>query len=463
MGKIIVAVAAKTDQFLKTSENARSQTPGIEVQTGSQEQPVYSSPMQRSPAEAVITAVNGKAVKLLLAGTEPEVLEALGKGAVLTLVDERGKPQGTVQIESRDRLTATGTLQANSAFPVAPGAILQEQVRAVPTDLQLRIGLDSSLGQEGKVAEMALRSLPRIAVVPLLPQAEQQEIHYSLGRMTPNYHQALVKRVSSGLASTIPPFNSVGLWSVGFEPIPGSFGVAGEAVKDAVQRLQTKFKLLLAARLLKMTLNTHSSRLNVVASMKVADSQVLLAESFTVRGSQQAAAQGKLRTIQAESGQRSQVKVGKPVQIWVKNRELNQGLHISVLMFSPDGDIDIQWPLTEGKNAALVLAGKTLKVPDSSSVSFKAPLGIVEILVVASNAPIAQALKPLQALIAEQRKDQRSANQVAEKAAGAIASLLDDLASGTHGSSPSTAMRRFDVQHMAARSMTFAIVAGSVG
>jgi hypothetical protein len=469
MGKIIVAVSDKTEQFLKISENTRLQTPGIEVQQGSQDdqQPMYFSPLQKPAAEAVITEVKGKAVKLLLTGTEPEVLAALGKGAVLTLVDDQGRSQGSVQIETRDHLTATGSLQTDSAIQVAPGATLQEQLRAVPTDLNLRIGLDPSLRQDITAAEVALRSLPRIQVVPLSPQSEQQEVHYILGRMTRDYHQALVKRVPPGLGSVLqqnvlanlPAVNSVGLLSIGFEPIPSSFGAADEAVKDGIQRLQTKFKLLLAARLLKMTLNTSSSRLNVVACMKVADTQALLADSFTVRGSHNTA-QGKLRTVNAATGRLAQVEINKPVQILVENREPQQALHIGVLVFSPDGDIDILFPLTEGKNAALVTAGQTLQVPSGEPISFKAPLGIAEVLVVASTAPLDKALKPLQALIAEQQKSERTASQVAEKAEVAIASLLDDLASETRGSSPSATVRRFDVQQMAALSIAFEIVAG---
>jgi hypothetical protein len=455
-------VAAKTAQFLKTAENARSQTPGIEVQSGSGQQPMYFSPMQRSAAEAVITEVKGKAVKLLLTGTEPEVLEALGKGAVFTLVDERGQPQGTVQIESRDRLTATGTLQTQGDFSVTPGATLQEQVRAVPPDLQLRIGLDPSLGQAVAAAQVALRSLSRIAAVPLLPQSEQQAVHYSLGRMTLAYRQALGQRRTPGSAPALPPLtlpavNSVGLWSVGFEPIPGSFGAADEAVPDAIQRLQTKFKLLLAARLLKMTLNTRSSRLNVVARMQVANTQTLLAESFTVRGSQPVAQQN-VRTINVGTGGLAQVAINQPVQILVENREPNKDLHIGVLIFSPDGDIDVMFPTTDAPAAALVKARSLQKI---AVFTFGKPLGIGELLVVASTAPIAKALKPLRALAQERHNLQRSEDRSAEQTEMAIASLLDDLASGTRGSSPAAALRRFDVQQMAALSITFAIVAGS--
>lgn len=290
MSKVVVAVAAKTDQFLKAMQNSRSQNPGFEVQQGSSdaEQQMYFIPMQKPVAEAVITAVQGNVVTLLLTGIEPQILEAFGKGATLTAVDDQGRPQGTVKIESRDRLMATGKLQSGSSTEIKAGTVLQEQVRAIPTDLKLRIGLDSSLEQEAEAAEQALRSLSRVDVVPLL----EQEVHYILGRLLPAYRQDLEQRLSKGLPSRsqaraiadLPPVNSIGLFSIGFDPIPNSFGTPSETIDAAVNRLHTKFRLLLAARLVKLTLNTNSSRLNVVASLNVADRKALLAQSFTVRG-----------------------------------------------------------------------------------------------------------------------------------------------------------------------------------
>ncbi|MHC5916094.1 MAG: caspase family protein [Nostoc sp.] len=453
MGKVVIAAAAKTEQFLKTVQNSRVQNPDIEVKSGSSDdqQPMYFAPMQKPAAEAVITEVTGNAVKLLLTGAEPQVLEALGKGAIFTVVDDRGQVQGTVKIESRDRLNATGLLQTNSAIKIAPGTALQEQIRAIHSNLKLRIGLDKSLNSEA--AKQALRSLPRIKVVPLL----EQEVHYILSRMLPAYRQDLEKRAIADL----PPVNSVGLFSVGFEPIPGSFGVVDENINEAVNRLQTKFKLLLAARLIKLTLNTTSSRLNVVASLAGANTKSLLAESFTVRGSKSLSPRIS-PTVKSQTQLIAQIEVDKPVQISVENRE-SRDLHIGVLIFSPDGDIDILFPLSDGKNAALVSAGQTLQIPSEAEMktgekmTFGKPLGILEVLIVASTAPIDKALKPLQALIMEQRSEKRSGSQVAEKAEEAIASLLDDLAGGTRGEIK-TDIRQFDIQQMAALSITFEII-----
>jgi hypothetical protein len=467
MGKVIVAASAKTEQFLK---GTRSQKPDFEVQPGSQDdqQPMYFTPMQKPAAEAVITEVKDKVVKLLLTGVEPQVLEGLGKGAVFTLVNDAGKPQGSVQIQSRDRLTATGILQMNPAMKVTSGATLQEQVRAVPTDLKLRIGLDPSLGQDATAAEKALRSLPRIEVVPLL----EQDVHYVLARMLSAYRQRLEKQIKEGLPAKsqpqaladLPLINQVGLFSVGLEPIPGSFAREGESIEAAIAQLQTKFRLLLASRLIKLTLNTNSSRLNVLASLTVADSQALLAQSFTVRGGK-TPVQANSNIISSATSALAQVAIDKPVQIAVENRE-NRNLYIAVMIFSPDGAIDILSPLTDGKNAAIVAAGQTLKIPGDADIAtgarlaFQRPLGLAEMLVIASTAPIDKALRPIQALAAEKANPQRSESQVAEKTEEIVGSLLDDLAGGTRGGTSSASVRKLDVKQMAALSIAFEIVNG---
>ncbi|BAZ33736.1 peptidase C14 caspase catalytic subunit p20 (plasmid) [Cylindrospermum sp. NIES-4074] len=453
IGKVVVAAAGKTEQFLQTMANSRRQNPDFEVKPGSsdEQQPMYFTPMQKLAAEAVITEVKGNAVKLLLTGAEPQVLEALGKGAIFNILDNQGQRQGTVKIELRSSLNATGLLQTKSGVKISPGAVLQEQIRAIPTDLKLRIGLDKSV--DIKVAKQALQSIPRIEVVRLL----EQEVHYILGRMLPAYRQDLETKKFADL----PDVNSVGLFSVGFKPIPGSFGVTDETIEDAVNRLQTKFKLLLAARLMKMTLNTNSSRLNVAARLTVADNRALLAESFTVRGGKNSSARSR-QIISFQNGSLTKIEINKFVQISVEHQE-NRDLHIGVLIFSPDGDIDIMFPVSDGKNAALVPIGETVQIPSEAEMktgkrlSFGKPLGIVEVLIVASTAPIDKALKPLQTLVMEQRSEKRSSSQVAEKAEEAIASLLDDLAEGRR-SGTETDIRLFDTQQMAALSITFEIV-----
>lgn len=449
MGKIIIAASAKTEQFLKES---RSQKPGYEVQQKADEQqPMYFTLMQKPAAEAVVTEAKGKTVKLLLTGVEPEILDAMGKGAVFTLVDDAGKPRGSVQIQSRDRLTATGILTTNSAMKINLGASLQEQVRAVPTDLKLRIGVDPSLDE--MAATKQLRSRPRLQVVPL-----SEDVNYILGRMIPDYQQLLAKSGTPNL----PAMNSIGLFGAGLEPIPGSFGDATETVERAIARLQAKFRLLLATRLIKMTLNTNSSRLNVVASLKPVDQQALLAQTFTMRGPKtQAFTSSVLASSTGDAV--AQVPINKSVQIIIENRE-SHDLHMGVMIFSPDGAIDVMFPLVDGKNAALVSAGQTLKIPSDvdlqqgANLAFGEPLGLAEMLVVASTEPITQALRPIQALAAEKQNPQRTQSQTAEKTEDVVASFLDDLAGGKRSGSTFAPVRKLDVRQMAALSITFEIV-----
>ena len=213
-----------------------------------------------------------------------------------------------------------------------------------------------------------------------------------------------------------------------------------------------------------MTLNTHSSRLNVVASLKPVDQQALLAQSFTVRG---AKTQTLTPSVLASSTKNAaaQVPINKPVQIVIENREPKQNLHIGVMIFSPDGAIDVLFPLGDGKDAAILPAGQTLKIPSDAAMatggqlSFTRPLGLAELLVVASTEEITKALKPIQALAAEKQNPQRSQCQVVERTEAAIASLLDDLAGGTRSGANAATVRRLDVQQMAALSITFEIVA----
>jgi hypothetical protein len=199
----------------------------------------------------------------------------------------------------------------------------------------------------------------------------------------------------------------------------------------------------------------------VTARLTVADNRALLAESFTVRGDKSSSAKN-LQIISSQNSFLAKIEINKPVQISVENQE-NHDLHIGVLIFSPDGDIDILFPLSDGKNAALVPTGETLQIPSEAEMKtggtlfFGKPLGIVEVLIVASTAPINKALKPLQTLVMEQRSEKRSSGQVAEKAEEAIASLLDDLAGGKRGEIK-TDIRLFDTQQMAALSITFEIV-----
>ncbi|MFM5941832.1 MAG: peptidase C14, partial [Dolichospermum sp.] len=129
-------------------------------------------------ADAVVTKVQGNQIDLFLGGIDPRSLKAFGRGATFTVFDSQGKEQGQVQIESRQQLKAQGKLIQTNRGAIAPGTLLQERSRAIPSNLTLDIGLDPSLGEETEQAKQALQAIKRIRVVPM-----QQEVQYILGRI----------------------------------------------------------------------------------------------------------------------------------------------------------------------------------------------------------------------------------------------------------------------------------------
>ena len=105
-------------------------------------------------------------------------------------------------------------------------------------------------------------------------EEEEANLHYILRKVTPADQQ---KCQSLGL-SKIPDVDSIALFSIADDLIPDSAGVGGENPMQAVRRLQSKFKSLLAARLVKLTLNSTLSRLSISMAMETIDGNQLVTE-----------------------------------------------------------------------------------------------------------------------------------------------------------------------------------------
>jgi hypothetical protein len=421
---VVNAAQAKAEKFLKTVPNSRIQTPYWEVALGSgnDQKSIYFTPFETTgSADAVITKVNGKQIKVLLT-VDPNSVEALGRGAELKLVDAEGVEKGILRITSRDKLEAQGTLKLAKSGKVVPGEVLQEQIRAIPRDVTLRVGLDRSLGSEMETAKRSLQAIPRMEALPLL----QQEVHIILARKE----------------------GRIRLFSPGLDPLPELPGPVGETVTAAVERLRTKFNLLLAARILKLMLNTSASRLNVSAAVRVADSRELLAQAFTVRGRGQ-----PLQTLQSADSlvqPLAQLKVGQKLQIVVQNQDARE-LYIGIVLFSPNGSV---LPLPTEQ---ILQPGQDIRIPAQDGIKLRPPLGVAEILVIASTVSLEKALTALAAL----RKTQSDARRGKAMIDG-VSQLLEDLDAGTRGASKPASdskVRLVDMRQMAALSIAFEIVA----
>jgi Caspase domain/Domain of unknown function (DUF4384) len=451
----MMASAATTTQRILQEyfpSSGRVQQPEFNVHEGSNlaQQAVYFLSSRNPPAEAVITKVKGNQVDLFLGGIEPRSLEAFGRGATFTLANG----QGQVQIVSRDQFTAKGTvIQAGTRGAITPGNLLQESSRAIPSDLALRIGLDPSLGQELPVAKQELLIIKRIEPV----STQQPDLHYILGRITSAYRQQL-QRLK---VKNVPEVDSIALFSPAADLIPSSAGAAGEDVASAVKRLKAKLKSLLAARLVKLTLNTTSSRLNVAAALQRVEGGQIQAEAFTVRGkSITPLSQTRGQTTRSANAQH--LTPGSLVQFLIQNNE-SRDLYVSVLLISVDGELLVLSPLPGNEDAPPVRAGQQIQVPDpdrGERYQFKiaGEPGMAEALVIASTTPLKRAISLLQTLAAETNRSRGPVNLDKEPDA-AIASLLVDLDEGTRsdGVVAIPGVQQLDTKQMAALSITFEV------
>jgi hypothetical protein len=411
-------VKAKTEHLVNAlpSSDIR-QTPTWEVTTGNDQKPIYFTPSDRVPADAVITQVNGNQVKVLLT-TDPQTIEAFGKGATLKLVDRQGQEVGIVELESRQQLIAQGRLKRSTNQKITSGMRLQEQIRAVPKTIKLNIGLDESLQSERTTVTTLLNAMPRVEAVSLL----KHEIHYILGRVTAENRKRW--------QSTELSFQGIGLFSRGLEPIPGSFGQPNETISDAIARLTPKLRSLLAARILRLMLNAESSKLKVSAAIQSGDS-TLVGQAFTIRGGSTRSSIQPAPTLT----------IGQGFRVIVQNQDVRD-LYVAIVLASPEGELLIASPQTDDSAAGLLEARQEMQIEVERITP---PAGVGEVLVIASTTPLKAALRTLRLITSNDRTSE------------VMTDLLDGLdTTRSHSTSGVSQVRTSDI---AALSMTFDIIA----
>ncbi|MEM1171907.1 MAG: DUF4384 domain-containing protein [Cyanobacteria bacterium P01_H01_bin.35] len=221
-------------------------------------------------------------------------------------------------------------------------------------------------------------------------------------------------------------------------------------------------KSLLAARLVKLTLNAESSRLKVSAKMKTLN-QEFVGTAFTVRGIGKTTGEEVATTtpIKVEAGV-PLLPLGTQVQLELINQE-DRNLYVAVLVIDAGGEMGIVFPNTwvEGVDAALLKRGETKLLPQPGVDTFKLtvskPLGNTEVLVIASVAPLRESLKMLQA-IATARGVRGGPMSLGET--DVVDSLLLDINAGSRGLTAEfdPRARVVDTTKIGAMSITFKAV-----
>lgn len=249
-----------------------------------------------------------------LGGIDYDSLTAFRPGATFAVVNDKGQASGKLELVSpRNGLVAEGKLVETTNTSLKPGTLLQESSRVIPEDLKLRIGLDPSLAGETSSAQAELSKINRIE--PVLARQENPpysgNIQYILSRMTADYRTLLGKQGISNL----PAVGSIGLFTQGLELVSESFGQPQE-ITAAVSRLDAKIKSLLAAFIIKKTVNANSSQLDIEVKMNLIENpNQILARTVTL--------EGKNNRGQIKENYPNRLSLNKLFQFQVTNNTIN--------------------------------------------------------------------------------------------------------------------------------------------
>ncbi|NJO57651.1 MAG: DUF4384 domain-containing protein, partial [Richelia sp. RM2_1_2] len=231
-------------------------------------------------------------------------------------------------------------------------------------------------------------------------------------------------------------------------------------IGNALSRLKSKFRSLLAARILKLTLNANSSRLKVFADLNVDNQETVTAENVPLRTTI------KVPEINANTLDNPnlnykngilQIPFHTSVQFQVKNQEPHD-LYITVLIINPQGKIDVLFPFdwSAPENASLIKANDTIQIPNPEihdwEIKIIEPLGLSEALVVASKSPLRKSLQSLQTIAKRQGK-RNSPVDMGDNFNNIIDLLLEDINSSSlqenrnqNNSNPSSIKSRKEVR-----------------
>jgi|694.fasta_scaffold07311_5 hypothetical protein len=393
------ATNLKRSTEITARASSRTQVPTFEYAKAEyQAAPLYFAAPAPAFAEAVVTHITGDQVEFWLGGTSTQNLAAgqtiyrLVKPDGQMLMAAAEKPM-LLQKTSRNGLYGYGKLIAGSLDAVRSGTLLREQVLGVAANPTLKVQVDTALGSEADAARAALATA-------LLSEAGVSRLEVSLlsstaaadclfGRFTAENQASLANLPG---VSTLPPLDSLGLFTAQAVPIAGTFGPANETVNAAVNRLQPKLKLFLANQILR-GLAASNSRLAVAGEIfSPARPEVRIPITPGSTSGRLSQTSVDLQTFKAKEA----------IQIRLENRERDRELYLSCVAIDSQGNLIVLYPgMWDGpEEAARIDRNSELVIPrPEDDIRFEVEgSGFIEIITLVSTAPLRNALKGLQSI-----------------------------------------------------------------
>jgi hypothetical protein len=386
--QVFVNLARRTKDVANASHIPQEPVYQTKPDSNLENQPLYLLKPNTPSAEAMVRQVQGDQVEFWLGGISSQSINAFQEGALFNLIDANGKKLGEVAQTARSGLVGYGTIQQGQP---QPGMLMREQIRSVPADLSLRVGLDASLGEARAQVRKALQSVNRVEVKDADGDSPAD---YLLGRAT----ESVLSQAPQSRAVAAIPVGSLGLFTAGLSPVSDSFGRVGENPASAVNRLRPRMKMLLAGKILGSILEGEASEVKVAATVEPVGGRGQ-GDTFGSRGAREADL-----ISQSIDTANSKFNAGTNIQVRIQNEE-NQNLYIAVLVIASNGTIVVLHPTTwdAPETASLVGAKESIIVPkrtgnpeEDFQFTVQGPSGFFELLVLASTEPLRDALKGLQ-------------------------------------------------------------------
>ena len=221
--------------------------------------------------EGVITTIDRsrQEVELWLGGLSNPILKTYGLNSAFRLAQtDPHQPEVVVQVTQRNRFQAKARiLSSQGVFPdlnqVFVGQGIQEKIRLLPQTTSLMVALGSHLDRIERVdATSAFAALNGVTVVSQSDQPADY-VFDRLGYLYDNHQDWEPYRVSY-------PSSRYGLSAPGQDTLPGASSNNDEAVKTAVQRLDTRLQSLLAIKILGLLENSAAT--HVPLALDIGDS-----------------------------------------------------------------------------------------------------------------------------------------------------------------------------------------------
>lgn len=389
--------------------------------------PYYLIPDNPIGAEGVITTIDDTGTtEIQLTGIPLTVLDNYGINSCFTLVsldksnnlatedNSQSKivlPATILQLLSREGLRAKAR-QVNygnsNNSKVEVGQLVQELIRVLPRQIGLTVALNDSLERIERVD--ATSAFANIVAVSSVVTPGEQAADCLLGR-----NQQISSPIDQNNLKTTnlseenqSSLGGYGLFSVGGTLFADTVGVAGEAVKSAIQRLTPKLNQLLAAKLWRLTINEGTSRLGVSATLEiVSHTPQPLIRKDTRQQSSPVTFNANTWLSEQRSGLPS-LAIGSQIQYRLENYS-DRPIYFIVLgidsvghaiaLYSPPlrDELAAQNSPSQLKNR-FITAKETIIIPQASA-SFQwivsGSVGLAQTLIICSQAPFTKTLEAL--------------------------------------------------------------------